>query len=279
MTPDVWEGGGQFFMGEQSSSTLTIGQLARRAGVPTSTLRYYEAEGLLEPAGRTESGYRYYAPEAVQTLRFIQRAQRFGFALADVRALLDGLRLRNLNDTAVVAIAEQRFLDIERRLTELLMQRHEMQHFLLDFRRHMRDQAGASSELFDRLVDRVCTGLADPSPDGALGPLLEYTGCILAGEDGQALLATLRGRHVHTWQKGDAYYILVVGHDSDVEKALRALIALETRCVMDLAIDVSGHEEGYLLTVRGENAFIYPRLFLSLEGERAGPPPNPDARV
>ena len=37
---------------------FTIGQLAKRAGVSTSSLRYYEEQGLLKPCGRTEAGYR-----------------------------------------------------------------------------------------------------------------------------------------------------------------------------------------------------------------------------
>jgi len=57
----------------------TIGQLATQVRVRTSTLRYYEEQGLLTPAGRTESGYRLYDEQAEQTLYFIQRAQRLGF--------------------------------------------------------------------------------------------------------------------------------------------------------------------------------------------------------
>ncbi|MCA9931608.1 MAG: MerR family DNA-binding transcriptional regulator, partial [Anaerolineales bacterium] len=47
---------------------LTIGQLAKRVGMRTSTLRFYEAEGLLLPNGRSESGYRQYTETAVSTL-------------------------------------------------------------------------------------------------------------------------------------------------------------------------------------------------------------------
>ena len=45
-------------------TTLTIGQLAKRVGVRTSTLRYYEDEGLLAPVRRSEAGYRLYDEQA-----------------------------------------------------------------------------------------------------------------------------------------------------------------------------------------------------------------------
>ncbi|MCZ7543676.1 MAG: MerR family transcriptional regulator [Anaerolineae bacterium] len=250
---------------ETRKPTLTIGQLAKRAGLPTSTIRYYEAEGLLEPARRTDAGYRLYTPEAEQTLSFIQRAQRLGFSLRDVRALLEGLRARDLSDRRVIDIAEARFLALERQLTELLVQRHEMGLFLLDFRQQMAAQTGVSSALFDRLVDRVCNGLPDQSPDGTLAWLVEHTGCALAEPDAQQVLETLRGHHVHIWQRDDVYYILVVGHDPEVKAALETLTELEGGCTVHPAPELFGHKEGYLLAVRGPNAFIYARLFLTLE--------------
>ena len=67
----------------------TIGQLARAAGVPTSTVRYYERIGLVRPAGRTAGNYRVYGEEALECLRFIRAAQATGFALEDISALLN----------------------------------------------------------------------------------------------------------------------------------------------------------------------------------------------
>ena len=67
---------------------FTIGQLAKTAGVPTSTVRYYEREGILRPAGRSGSNYRLYAQEDVERLRFIRAAQSTGFTLRDVTELL-----------------------------------------------------------------------------------------------------------------------------------------------------------------------------------------------
>src|SRR5229473_674320 len=66
----------------------TIGQLAHAAGVPTTTLRYYERTGLVRPTTRAENQYRLYAGQTLQVLRFIRAAQAAGFTLEDVRTLL-----------------------------------------------------------------------------------------------------------------------------------------------------------------------------------------------
>jgi DNA-binding transcriptional MerR regulator len=65
-----------------------ISQLAQAAGLPTSTLRYYERVGLLRPTGRAENKYRLYTTDTLQTVRFIRAAQAVGLTLDDVRTLL-----------------------------------------------------------------------------------------------------------------------------------------------------------------------------------------------
>lgn len=67
---------------------LTRGQLAQRAHVNLETVRFYEQEGLLPPASRTESGYRKFSETAVERLAFVKRAKDLGFSLGEVRELL-----------------------------------------------------------------------------------------------------------------------------------------------------------------------------------------------
>ena len=69
--------------------TFTIGRLAKAAGVPTSSIRYYERRGLLVPDARTGSGYRQYSAESLDRLRFIRAAKAAGFTLANIEALVD----------------------------------------------------------------------------------------------------------------------------------------------------------------------------------------------
>ncbi|BBP05399.1 heavy metal-responsive transcriptional regulator [Sulfuriferula plumbiphila] len=67
---------------------LTIGKLALRVDVTTDTVRYYEKEGLLAPARKTDAGYRLYDDVAIRRLRFIKQAQHCGFSLAEIGELL-----------------------------------------------------------------------------------------------------------------------------------------------------------------------------------------------
>lgn len=68
---------------------LSIGDLARQAGVRPSALRYYESVGLLAAPTRV-SGRRVYDPSAVDVLRLVQLAKSAGFSVAEIRKLLNG---------------------------------------------------------------------------------------------------------------------------------------------------------------------------------------------
>jgi MerR family copper efflux transcriptional regulator len=67
---------------------MLIGQVAAQTGVTIQTLRYYEQLGLMPAPARRSSGYRTYAPDAVQRVRFIRRAQEIGFTLHEIADLL-----------------------------------------------------------------------------------------------------------------------------------------------------------------------------------------------
>ncbi|MBI3291429.1 MAG: heavy metal-responsive transcriptional regulator [Elusimicrobia bacterium] len=98
---------------------LTIGKVAKQAGVNIQTIRYYERTGLLSPSARRESGYRLYAPEAVQKLRFIKNAQALGFTLKEISDLL---RLRVSHPVrcgAVKTKAEVKLRDVEAKVQSL----------------------------------------------------------------------------------------------------------------------------------------------------------------
>ena len=70
------------------AAPLSTSALARAAGVETSTIRFYERRQLLVPEARKPSGYRLYAPDAVQRVRFIRDAQALGLSLEEVADLL-----------------------------------------------------------------------------------------------------------------------------------------------------------------------------------------------
>jgi MerR family copper efflux transcriptional regulator len=69
---------------------MKISELAEKAGVAASAIRYYEEQGLLEPAGRHRNGYRFYTERALQQLRTVRISQSLGFTLDEIRSFLIG---------------------------------------------------------------------------------------------------------------------------------------------------------------------------------------------
>ncbi|MBL0087606.1 MAG: redox-sensitive transcriptional activator SoxR [Ideonella sp.] len=74
----------------QEAGWITIGDLARRAGVAASALRFYEAQGLISGA-RTAGRHRQYPRHVLRRVSFIRAAQHVGLSLADIREALSGL--------------------------------------------------------------------------------------------------------------------------------------------------------------------------------------------
>ncbi len=99
--------------------TLTIGRVARDAGVGVETVRFYEREGLIDPPPRRASGYRVYDPDVVRRIRFIRHAKELGFTLREIKALLD---LRVAPDGGcgdVLRLATTKIEEIEARIKKL----------------------------------------------------------------------------------------------------------------------------------------------------------------
>ena len=98
---------------------LSIGQVARRAGVGVETVRFYEREGLLEEPPRRASGYRQYSEQVVKRIHFIKRAQKLGFSLKEITELL---LLRVDGQTSCEEVkqrTEAKIAEVERKLIEL----------------------------------------------------------------------------------------------------------------------------------------------------------------
>ena len=260
-----------------SEKFLTVGQLARQVGVRTSTLRFYEDKELLIPDGRSESGYRLYKSEAADRVRLIQRAQRLGFSLADIRPLLDAWTNRELDNESVIATARNRFLVLEKEMTRLMVLQHELELFLQDL--HGEELANATDPpALDHLLASVYANPhREDSSTAMLAWLLQQTGCILTSAIAQQILDRLRGLHVHIWQEEDVYRILIVTEDTAVAEAVNELTQLEAGCEAHthyITPQLTYGDEGFLLSVGGDNAFIFARLFLALEKESSAEAPQ-----
>lgn len=112
--------------------SLSITDVARHAGVPTSTLRYYDRLGLLASAGRGGNGYRQYDDRALDRLRFISRAKDLGCTLEEIATLLTAFDedcrdvqapLRELVDDKI-AIAQRRVAELVVLTAQLQKARH-----------------------------------------------------------------------------------------------------------------------------------------------------------
>lgn len=98
---------------------MTIGKVARFAGVGVETIRFYEREGLIEQPVRFGSGYRQYSAGAVSRIRFILKAKELGFTLKEIRELLE-LRIDPAASCGDVREqAQTKIADIDRKIRTL----------------------------------------------------------------------------------------------------------------------------------------------------------------
>ena len=98
-------------------TTMTIGRLAKQAGVNIDTIRYYERNGLIPEPVRRSSGYREYSGADAARLRFILRAKDLGFTLAEIGELLSLSADRDVS--GVKRRAEEHLAQVERKIKEL----------------------------------------------------------------------------------------------------------------------------------------------------------------
>ncbi|WP_104401679.1 MerR family transcriptional regulator [Vibrio penaeicida] len=68
---------------------LTVTQLAREFGISRATILYYEREGLLSPANRTDNGYRWYGTKEIERLKAVTSYRSYGLPVSSIRELLD----------------------------------------------------------------------------------------------------------------------------------------------------------------------------------------------
>ncbi len=82
---------------EQRISVMQIGEVAKRTGMSQRTLRYYEEEGLVHPAGTTSGGLRLYDESDVTRLRFINRLRLLSISLDDIKIILGNNKIPPVN--------------------------------------------------------------------------------------------------------------------------------------------------------------------------------------
>jgi len=101
------------------NGVLSIGEVAREAGVNIQTLRYYERRGLLQAPKRSEGGHRQYPAESVRHVRFIKRAQDLGFTLKEVEELIALRQTRGRDRSQIRRLASAKLADVDQKLGRL----------------------------------------------------------------------------------------------------------------------------------------------------------------
>ncbi len=100
-------------------NAMTIGKLAKAAGVNIQTVHYYERRGILKPAARKPSGYRLYTQEEAAKIRFIKSAQRLGFSLSETFELLRLRVQKGTRPERVRAKVEGKLMEVREKLSRL----------------------------------------------------------------------------------------------------------------------------------------------------------------
>ena len=109
------------------SEFLTIGELARRTGVTTSALRYYDELGLVRPTRRV-SGHRRYAADAVAAVCVVRFLQQVGFTLAETKRFIAS---RNRSPVAWRALAVRKSAELQHRIARDEAARQAIEHSLV----------------------------------------------------------------------------------------------------------------------------------------------------
>lgn len=140
---------------------LTIGELARRTGLTTRTIRFYSDEGLLPPAERTHAGYRLYDGASLARLELLRTLRELGLGLPDAEAALAGR-------SSVAELAERHVEVLDDQIRVLRLRRAVLRAIArnrseLDEVKLMKDLAAMTDEeraaLIDEFWDEVTAGL------------------------------------------------------------------------------------------------------------------------
>ncbi|MBD2614678.1 MAG: heavy metal-responsive transcriptional regulator [Nostoc sp. ZfuVER08] len=114
----------------QDNKLLLIGQVTNLSKIPIRTIRYYESLGLIKSSKRTEGGFRQFSLDVLTRLAFIKRAQNFGLSLEEIGDILQVYDQGQVPCGEIQEKLEQKLLEIDRQIDQLLTLRSEIQGLL-----------------------------------------------------------------------------------------------------------------------------------------------------
>jgi DNA-binding transcriptional MerR regulator len=154
---------------------VNIGELAKRTGLTSSRIRFYESAGLLTAVERRPNGYRTYPQQAVLVLELIATAQKAGFSLEEIRTLMPS-DLERWQHAELVEALRRKVADIEALEARLAASKAQLVTLIADIEAKPDDidcAANARRVLANILGREVESGLSAPGdagPRGRAGP-------------------------------------------------------------------------------------------------------------
>lgn len=121
--------------GEQAMPSMTVAEIARRAGVTPHVVRYYTRIGLLKPGRGQENGYHLFTQQDLVCLRFARKAQHLGFRLSEIAEILDKASHGDSPCPQVRTIIRRRIEENRWRLDEMMALQKRMEHALVSWER------------------------------------------------------------------------------------------------------------------------------------------------
>jgi MerR family Zn(II)-responsive transcriptional regulator of zntA len=113
---------------------MTVIELARLAGMTSGVIRYYARIGLLKPTRNPGNNYKQFGPADVKCARFIRRAQRLGFTLAEIAEIIETSRQGNTPCPMVRETIGRRIEENSRTLAELVALQNRMENALAEWK-------------------------------------------------------------------------------------------------------------------------------------------------
>ena len=101
------------------ASEFTIGELSKRTGVNSETIRYYEKIGAMPNPPRTAAGYRVYGEDLLNRLTFIRRCRQLGFAMTEIHDLLGLVDAHGYTCAEVQALTLEHAEMVKRKIRDL----------------------------------------------------------------------------------------------------------------------------------------------------------------
>lgn len=140
-------------------SLRKIGEVAKRSDIAVETLRFYESRGLIEPAGRTASGYRLYDDSVFERLAFVKKSQAVGFTLDQIAWIIAEAREGRRPCAEVRKMARQRLNELDEKLAELRRYRRDLKRTLDAW-----DREGVKEGMICGLIEGLDAAAVRPLP-------------------------------------------------------------------------------------------------------------------